>query len=228
MITNHGSLGPKIIEIMKHKLSHGAKIIQYGGQESRDAIFNEERFTSIPRSRGVIQPSLSKIAKDEVAGTDDVPGLSVPRKSTRTRKAKSFRTTSRSESKKSFFKSFTSRGATLVSFTMSYESALERKRYRQEALDFKTIEEAPKCETKLAIELHATRVYTRTIFLLIQTEINEGCWNCTIQDLKIDEGCETVIIRDKKPNDNRLLFHKKGKKQKKKTKTVGETARDYK
>nr|GEV64721.1 RNA-directed DNA polymerase, eukaryota, reverse transcriptase zinc-binding domain protein [Tanacetum cinerariifolium] len=27
------SLGPKIIEIMKHKLSHGAKIIQYGGQE---------------------------------------------------------------------------------------------------------------------------------------------------------------------------------------------------
>ncbi|GJV95057.1 GEM-like protein 7 [Tanacetum coccineum] len=31
-ITNHGSLGPKIIEIMKHKLSHGAKIIKYGGQ----------------------------------------------------------------------------------------------------------------------------------------------------------------------------------------------------
>ncbi|GJU46698.1 ribonuclease H-like domain-containing protein [Tanacetum coccineum] len=28
-----GSLGPKIIEIMKHKLSHGAKIIKYGGQE---------------------------------------------------------------------------------------------------------------------------------------------------------------------------------------------------
>ncbi|GJZ91742.1 FAR1-related sequence 5-like protein [Tanacetum coccineum] len=121
------------------------------------------------------------------------------------------RTTSRSESENSFFKSFTSPGATLVSFMMSYESAMERQRYRQEALDFKTIEAAPKCETKLAIELHAARVYTRTIFLLVQTEINEGCWNCTIQDLKIDEGCETVIIRDKKPNDNRSLFHKKGK-----------------
>ncbi|GJY75500.1 FAR1-related sequence 5-like protein [Tanacetum coccineum] len=83
------------------------------------------------------------------------------------------RTTSRSESEKSFFKSFTIPGATLVSFMMSYESAMERQRYRQEALDFKTIEAAPKCETKLAIELHAAHVYTRTIFLLVQTEINE-------------------------------------------------------
>nr|GEV74980.1 zinc finger, CCHC-type [Tanacetum cinerariifolium] len=39
--------------------------------ESRDVIFDEERFTSIPRPRGMIQPSLSKIAKDEVEGIDD-------------------------------------------------------------------------------------------------------------------------------------------------------------
>ncbi|GJY18442.1 zinc finger, CCHC-type containing protein [Tanacetum coccineum] len=58
--------------------------------ESRDVIFDEERFTSIPRPRGMIQPSLSKTAKDEVEGTDDVPGSYVPIKSTRTRKAKSF------------------------------------------------------------------------------------------------------------------------------------------
>nr|GEZ58429.1 zinc finger, CCHC-type [Tanacetum cinerariifolium] len=58
--------------------------------ESRDAIFDEERFMSIPRPRGMIQPSSSKIAEDEVEGTDDVPGPSVPRKSTRTKKAKSF------------------------------------------------------------------------------------------------------------------------------------------
>ncbi|GKA25481.1 FAR1-related sequence 5-like protein [Tanacetum coccineum] len=124
------------------------------------------------------------------------------------------RTTSRSESENSFFKSFTSPGATLVSFMMSYESAMERQRYRQESLDFKTINAAPKCETKLEIEHHAARVYTSTIFLLVQNEINEGCWSCTIQDLKIYEGCETVIIRDKKPNDNRSLFHKKREKNK--------------
>lgn len=58
--------------------------------ESRDAIFDEERFTSIPRPRGMIQPSSSKITEDEVEGIDDVPEPFVPRKSTRTRKAKSF------------------------------------------------------------------------------------------------------------------------------------------
>ncbi|GKE02282.1 FAR1-related sequence 5-like protein, partial [Tanacetum coccineum] len=83
------------------------------------------------------------------------------------------RTTSRSESENSFFKSFTSPGATLVSFMMSYESAMERQRYRQESLDFKTIDATPKCITQLDIELHAARVYTRTMFLIVQTEINE-------------------------------------------------------
>ncbi|GKB58495.1 protein FAR1-related sequence 5 [Tanacetum coccineum] len=96
------------------------------------------------------------------------------------------RTTSRSESENSFFKSFTSPGATLVSFMMSYESAMERQRYRQEALDFKTIEAAPKCETKLAIELHAARVYTRTIFLLVQTEINEDCDSVESHEIGIE------------------------------------------
>ncbi|GJS74122.1 FAR1-related sequence 5-like protein [Tanacetum coccineum] len=138
------------------------------------------------------------------------------------------RTTSRSESENSFFKSFTSPGATLVSFMMSYESAMERQRYRQEALDFKTIEASPKCETKLPIELHEARVYTRMIFSLVQTEIIQGCWTCTIQDLKINEGCETVIIRDKNPNDKTTLNTKKGKEQEKKSGTVAETARDYK
>nr|GFB12926.1 hypothetical protein [Tanacetum cinerariifolium] len=39
--------------------------------ESRDAIFDEERFMSIPRPRGMIQPSSSKIAEDDVEGTRD-------------------------------------------------------------------------------------------------------------------------------------------------------------
>nr|GEZ20491.1 hypothetical protein [Tanacetum cinerariifolium] len=58
---------------------------------SRDVIFDKEQFTSIPRPRGMIQPSSSKIAKDEIEGIDDVPSLFVPRKTNRTRKAKSFR-----------------------------------------------------------------------------------------------------------------------------------------
>nr|GEW03469.1 zinc finger, CCHC-type [Tanacetum cinerariifolium] len=41
-------------------------MLSYSRLKSRDAIFYEEWFTSIPRPRGMIQPSLSKIAEDEV------------------------------------------------------------------------------------------------------------------------------------------------------------------
>nr|GFA94304.1 zinc finger, CCHC-type [Tanacetum cinerariifolium] len=44
--------------------------------KSRDAIFDEERFTSIPRPRGMIHPFSSKIDEDNVGGTDDLPGPS--------------------------------------------------------------------------------------------------------------------------------------------------------
>ncbi|GKD28772.1 FAR1-related sequence 5-like protein [Tanacetum coccineum] len=117
------------------------------------------------------------------------------------------KTTSRSESENSFFKSFTSPGSMLVNFMMSYESVMERERYRQEALDFKTLNAAPKCETKLAIEHHATRVYTRTIFLLVLVLYDTG--------LNINEGCETVIVRDKGTNAYRTLNTKNGKEQEK-------------
>nr|GEY56361.1 zinc finger, CCHC-type [Tanacetum cinerariifolium] len=52
------------------------------GEKGIDCIFI--------RPRGMIQPSSSKIAKNEVEGTDDVPGPFVPRKSTKIGKAKSF------------------------------------------------------------------------------------------------------------------------------------------
>nr|KAJ0212594.1 hypothetical protein LSAT_V11C400219000 [Lactuca sativa] len=58
--------------------------------ESRDAIFDEERFTSIPRPRDMIHQSSSKSttqAEDVSGGASSVPEL---RKSTRARKAKSF------------------------------------------------------------------------------------------------------------------------------------------
>ncbi|GJT78221.1 FAR1-related sequence 5-like protein [Tanacetum coccineum] len=83
------------------------------------------------------------------------------------------RTTSRSESENSFFKSFTSPGATLVSFMMSYESAMERQRYRQEKLDFNTIDAAPKFITQLDIESHASKRLTKledgSCYVLTQT-----------------------------------------------------------
>ncbi|GKD86215.1 zinc finger, CCHC-type containing protein [Tanacetum coccineum] len=61
------------------------------GEKGIDCIFiGYAEHSKYYRPRGMIQPSSSKIDEDEVEGTDDVPGPSVPRKSTRTRKAKSF------------------------------------------------------------------------------------------------------------------------------------------
>nr|GEX51410.1 hypothetical protein [Tanacetum cinerariifolium] len=48
------------------------------------------------------------------------------------------------------------------------------------------------------------------------------------RDVNVFIGCETVIIRDKKPNDNISLNTKKGKEQEKKSGTVAETVRDHK
>nr|KAJ0226068.1 hypothetical protein LSAT_V11C100038270 [Lactuca sativa] len=58
--------------------------------KSRDATFDEERFTSIPRPRDMIHKSSSKSttqAEDVSGGASFVPE---PRKSTRARKTKSF------------------------------------------------------------------------------------------------------------------------------------------
>ncbi|GKD71487.1 FAR1-related sequence 5-like protein [Tanacetum coccineum] len=121
------------------------------------------------------------------------------------------RTTSRSESENAFFKNFTNHGSTLVNFMMCFESAMERQCYRQEVLDFRTFDSAPKLHTKLTIEIHACKVYTRTISLLVQKEIYEGVWACQIQDFKKEEGCEIVKVRDIRAGAYRTLYTEEGK-----------------
>nr|GEV66560.1 protein FAR1-related sequence 5-like [Tanacetum cinerariifolium] len=110
------------------------------------------------------------------------------------------RTTSRSESENAFFRNFTNHGSTLVNFMMCFESTMERQCYRQEVLDFRTFVSAPKIHTKLTIEIHACKVYTRTISLLVQKEIYEGCWACQIQEFKKEKGCEIVKFVEKLEN----------------------------
>ncbi|GJU23163.1 FAR1-related sequence 5-like protein [Tanacetum coccineum] len=121
------------------------------------------------------------------------------------------RTTSRSESENAFFKSFTNYGSTLVNFMMCFESAMERQRYRQEVLDFRTFDLAPKLHTKLKIKIHASKVYTRKTFLLVQKEIVEVVWACQIQECKTKEGCDMVKVRDKRENAYRTLNKETGK-----------------
>ncbi|XP_022025122.1 protein FAR1-RELATED SEQUENCE 5-like [Helianthus annuus] len=108
------------------------------------------------------------------------------------------RTTSRSESENSFFNSFTHYGDTLIQFMFSFDAAMDKQRYIQETLDHQTKNTTPKYKTPLNIEKHAAKLYTRTIFRLIQVEIEESVWRCSHNVVNTEGVIETTIVKEKR------------------------------
>ena len=108
------------------------------------------------------------------------------------------RTTSRSESENSFFSHFTNPTSTLVKFMVLYESAMEKQRYVQERLDHNSFDSFPALLTPLEIEVHAARVYTRKLFVLVQKEIIAGSWLCSIESKTCDEVSDVSVISEQK------------------------------
>ncbi|GJZ16636.1 FAR1-related sequence 5-like protein [Tanacetum coccineum] len=102
------------------------------------------------------------------------------------------RTTSRSESENSFFSHFTNSGSTLMNFMNCFETAMEKQRHVQERMDHKTIDIVPKLKTLLNIERHASNVYTRSLFELVQKEIFVGLFYCQIDSKCLVEGSEVL------------------------------------
>ncbi|PWA93203.1 hypothetical protein CTI12_AA073660 [Artemisia annua] len=49
-----------------------------------------------------------------------------------------------------------------------------------------------------SIEVHATRVYTRKLFVLVQKEIIFGSWLCSIMSKTCDELCDVSVIFEEK------------------------------
>nr|XP_043630262.1 protein FAR1-RELATED SEQUENCE 5-like [Erigeron canadensis] len=123
------------------------------------------------------------------------------------------RTTSRSESENSFFSNFTSGGAMLIQFMMSYESTMERQGSRLEVLDHQTHNKRPPLQTPFLIEEHACNVYMRTIFLLVQKEIYLGSWRCSQHSVTSGmQGCDVIVvkeIREVKKNIQKVVVGKK-------------------
>lgn len=120
------------------------------------------------------------------------------------------RTTSRSESENQFFQNFTSRGSTLLNFMMGFESAMERQRHSQEVLDDQTITKVPRFKTKLQIERNALKFYTRTIFMLIQDELNYAVYNCHQVSEEIVDDIEILTIkeiREEKPSKSKKKYN---------------------
>nr|XP_043631234.1 protein FAR1-RELATED SEQUENCE 5-like [Erigeron canadensis] len=123
------------------------------------------------------------------------------------------RTTSRSESENAFFSHFTRSASNLVSFMSGFESAMMKQRSKQEKLDAETIKKTPILNTKLKIEMHASKLYTKTIFEMIQKEIEAGLYDCLVAQMTVEEECQIYII-------NKML--------KRKVKETGQNVIQYK
>ncbi|GKE39636.1 FAR1-related sequence 5-like protein [Tanacetum coccineum] len=63
-------------------------------------------------------------------------------------------------------------------------------------MDHKTIDTVPKLKTFLKIERHASNVYIRSLFELVQKEIFVGLWHCQIDSKSLVEGSEVCIIKE--------------------------------
>nr|GEW75451.1 protein FAR1-related sequence 5-like [Tanacetum cinerariifolium] len=101
-----------------------------------------------------------------------------------------------SESENSFFSYFTNSGLTLMNFMNCFETAMEKQRHVHERMDHKTIDIFPKLKTFLKIECHASNVYTRSLFELVQKEIFVGLWHSQIDSKSLVEGSEVCIIKE--------------------------------
>jgi hypothetical protein len=102
--------------------------------------------------------------------------------------------TSRCESSNAHFKVNTTSSNTLVQFLLGYDSSLDNQRYNQRIEEFKSNTCTPDLKTGFEIELHASRVYTRTIFSEVQKEILKGMFNCFINNVDIDDHSKVFTI----------------------------------
>lgn len=107
------------------------------------------------------------------------------------------KTTSRSESENSFFSIYSSPGNTLIQFMNCFETAMEKQRYDYRIFDHLTSSTSPLWSTQLEIEKHASSVYTRTVFLLVQKEITRSVWSCIQKSVVEEDGSEICTILHK-------------------------------
>nr|XP_043630198.1 protein FAR1-RELATED SEQUENCE 6-like [Erigeron canadensis] len=107
------------------------------------------------------------------------------------------RTTSRSESENAFFSYFTRQGANLVHFMSGFESAMLKQRSTQEKLDADDIKKSRTLCTKLNIEKHASKIYTKTVFEIVQKEIEASLYACSVDQMTIEGDCKVYLINER-------------------------------
>ncbi|KAJ9553283.1 hypothetical protein OSB04_017328 [Centaurea solstitialis] len=107
------------------------------------------------------------------------------------------KTTSRSESLNSFFRSFAHYGNNLLSFILSHDSAMDKQRNRQRTDEHDTNTSVYDFKTNRLIEKHAAMLYTKTMFFVVQNEIVKGDRYCAQWNVIIEDGHQVFTIKEK-------------------------------
>lgn len=116
------------------------------------------------------------------------------------------RTTSRSESENAFFSHFTKSGSNLINFMSGFESAMLKQRSKQEDLDAKTIKTTREYCTKLDIERHAAKIYTHTMFEVIQKEIEAALYSCSLAEMTTEESGQVAVIQENRQGSKPVQY----------------------
>ncbi|XP_074283017.1 protein FAR1-RELATED SEQUENCE 5-like [Silene latifolia] len=93
----------------------------------------------------------------------------------------------RVESENHFSKNFTNPNLTLVEFWMRFESAMDAQRWTHSNLVAQSKNSFPQLSTPLALEKHASEIYTPTFFGEFQKEVEAACYSCHVGDKEKDK-----------------------------------------
>lgn len=109
------------------------------------------------------------------------------------------KTTSRSESANAFFNIYVAWHFDLVEFLNNYDNAIEKQRQVQAAKENVTRTTYQQLVSPYSIELHAAKLYTRTIFFYFQKELKKCIMACGIEAVEVlgDLKTYTIIHKNK-------------------------------
>ncbi|XP_076881738.1 protein FAR1-RELATED SEQUENCE 5-like [Bidens hawaiensis] len=93
---------------------------------------------------------------------------------------------------------------TLVQFMLCFEQAVNAQRFVQRQLQYDTTTTLPPMLTQLPFKLHASQVYTETIFKDVQEEIYEGLYRCSRERVESINETKTHFVKHT-DKDKRLV-----------------------
>ena len=83
---------------------------------------------------------------------------------------------------------------------MSFETNLGRQIHNQIFNDFKIPNTFPKIIKHFPYEIHASKLYTRTIFYQVQEEILKSEETCFQKCVSYEDGVDTILVMEKQKN----------------------------